>query len=336
MSAFRVVLSDVPRIGFNTHFCPFPGALYAWLQYTGDPHDYDELMGVTGAAFRRTWNRDDGGNVDLSYFGDEPFRRIFGALGYAWRNVPAEKEAMAAAFMEGLARGVPVISFGLVGPPEAGLVTGYDDASGTLWGWSYFQPDSATYYEKRDWFETMEHGSKGKGALVIGEKLATCPASREVVLSTLRWAVDLERTAHRPELPNHVSGLAACEAWANALQVDADYPAGDSATLATRVMVHGDQCMMLEERHDAARYLRRAAGIVAEAAEPLQAAARLYDEAASQGGALWPWGNDMGRVAQEGITQAEVRRSFVQPLRTAQAKETEAVAHLERALEILG
>jgi hypothetical protein len=35
----------------------------------------DYLMGVTGAAFCRFWNRDGGGNVDLACLGDEPFRR---------------------------------------------------------------------------------------------------------------------------------------------------------------------------------------------------------------------------------------------------------------------
>jgi hypothetical protein len=72
----------VPRIGFDVHMCPFPGSLHACLEYLGDPCDYDYLMGVTGAAFRRLWNRDDGGNVDLSYLGDEPFRRAFEALGH--------------------------------------------------------------------------------------------------------------------------------------------------------------------------------------------------------------------------------------------------------------
>jgi hypothetical protein len=72
-SSQNKVLDGVPRIGFDVHMCPFPGSLYACLEYLGDPCDYDYLMGVTGAAFRRFWNRDDGGNIDLSYLGDEPF-----------------------------------------------------------------------------------------------------------------------------------------------------------------------------------------------------------------------------------------------------------------------
>ncbi len=74
---------DVPRLSFGVHMSPFPGSLYACLTYAGEPADYDLIMGFTGAAFRRFWKSDDGGNIDLSYLGDEPFRRVFWALG--WR-----------------------------------------------------------------------------------------------------------------------------------------------------------------------------------------------------------------------------------------------------------
>src|SRR5689334_15475790 len=98
-------------------------------------------MGITGAPFRRLWNPDDGGNVGLLYFRDPAFRLAFDALGYEWRSVPADKAAMIAAIQESLARKVPPISFGILGPPEAGIVTGYDQGGVVLYGWSYFQPD---------------------------------------------------------------------------------------------------------------------------------------------------------------------------------------------------
>ena len=60
-------------------------------------------MGITGAAFRRLWNRDDGGNVDLSRFGDMPFRLAFNSLGAEWRRLPAEKATMLAAIKTSLA-----------------------------------------------------------------------------------------------------------------------------------------------------------------------------------------------------------------------------------------
>jgi hypothetical protein len=137
----KMVLQRVPRIGYDIHLCPFPGTLYAYLKYVGDPHDYDYLMGITGAAFRRLWNRDDGGNVGILRYENEPFRQAFTALGYEWRTVPADagKGTMVAAIVDSLAQGRPAISFGIIGPPEPGLITGYDGDGAVLYGWSYFQ-----------------------------------------------------------------------------------------------------------------------------------------------------------------------------------------------------
>ena len=334
-----IILENVPRLGFevNEHLCPFPGSLYAYLQYTGAPQDYDYLMGITGAAFYRFWNRDDGGNIDLSNLGDEPFRRIFDALGYAWHKVPAEKEAMIQAIKASLAQGRPAISFGIVGPPEAGLVTGYAEDGAVVYGWSYFQEPSEHYYEKRDWFETMDKNGD-KGLIIVGDKLPTHPAPRDVLIRSLEWAITLERTAHWPTCPDHAAGLAAFDAWADALEVDADYPADNAEVLETRVMVHGDQSTILYERCSAARYLRKMAEVAPETAAPLTAAAALYDAASEPGAAkLWPWGylDPSDPKAQQGIANPATRREMAGLIRASRAKEAEAVEHLEAALAIL-
>jgi hypothetical protein len=330
----RTILPDVPRVGYDVHLCPFPGSLYACLQYLGDLCDYDYIMGVTGAAFRRLWNRDDGGNIDLSYFGNEPHRRIFAALGYEWRIIPAEKEAMVAAIVESIAQGKPAISFGIIGPPEAGIVAGYAEGGDVVYGWSYFQEEKDRYYEKRDWFETMDKNA-GKGLILIGDKKTARLPDRTVLLASLPWAIDLARTVHYPGLPEHVGGLAAYDAWADALEVDADYPGDDGKVLETRVMVHGDQVVMLEERRSAAAYLRQMAKAVPEVAGDLDAAAAYYEEAATFAGKVWRWGPSMGREAQQGLADAQTRRSFAGQIRAAKAKESQAVAHLERALVAL-
>lgn len=330
----RKVLDGVPRVGYDVHLSPFPGSLYACLAYVGDAPDYDDLMGTSGAAFRRLWNREDGGNIDLSYLGDEPFRRAFWALGYDWRKVPAEKEAMFEAVQENIDRGMPAISFGIIGPPEAGVVAGYDRNGQVLYGWSYFQEQREHYYEKSDWFETMDRNA-GKGLIVIGAKHPTRPDGREVLVSTLRWAIDLERTAQREGIPDHVAGLAAYDAWVDALEVDADYPADDPQILGTRVMVYGDQLTMLEERHSAARYLRHAMAVAPEGAEHLEAAAAFYDAAANEGAPMWPWGYSMGEDAQQGLADPEARCRFAARARAARDNETQAVAELAQALRVL-
>ena len=153
------VLPGVARIGYNVHLCPFPGSLYSCLEYLDDPQDYAYLMGITGAAFRRTWSRNDGGNVDLMYLAPEPYRRAFEALGYSYREIQRNETAMVKAIKESIDRECPVISFGIIGPPEAGLITGYDQDGSVLYGWSYFQDSKQPgYYQLDDWFAKLSAG----------------------------------------------------------------------------------------------------------------------------------------------------------------------------------
>jgi RNA polymerase sigma factor (sigma-70 family) len=115
----RHVLNGVPRIGYDVRFCPFPGSVESIMSYLKEPVDYDYIMGVTGACFRRTYNRDDGGNVDLMYFAPEPQQRIFDALGYEFRTVSwRDKGAMIAAIRQSIDAGRPAIACGIIGPPD--------------------------------------------------------------------------------------------------------------------------------------------------------------------------------------------------------------------------
>ena len=82
--------------------------------------------------------------------------------------------------------------------------------------------------------------------------------------------------------------IAACDAWADALEVDADYPPDNAEVMGVRLMVYGDQCTMLYERHSSAAYLRqmaadgRSSAVTPEVADHLNAAAALYDKTASK------------------------------------------------------
>ena len=329
----RAVLEGVPKVGYFRHLCPFPGSLYACMKYLGDPCDYDYLMGVTGAAFRRLWNRDDGGNVDLMYLAPEPHTRAFRALGYECRTVPKDRQAMIQAVKESVARGVPVIAFGIIGPPEAGIVAGYDRDGAVLYGYSYFQDRSIQgYYEKDDWFEAIGAGGP-YGLIVIGEKVAR-PPEREILVSTLEWVLDLAHTSPRPGVPDHAAGLAAYEAWAAGFEVDEDYPPGNAEVLGLRAVLHGDQTVMLEERRNAARYLRSMVEVAPEAAGYLKAAAALYDEVPNTPG-IWLWGCNIGPEVGQALADAETRKGIAAQIRAAREKEAAAVEQVEKALAAL-
>jgi hypothetical protein len=330
----RTVLENVPEIGYDKRLCPFIGTLESVMAFLGKPCDYDYLMGVTGACFRRIWNRDDGGNVDLMYFSPEPQNRAFRTLGYDFHGVERDEPALVAAIRESIGRGVPVISFGPIGPPEAGIITGYADDGATIFGWSFFQMDrSAGYYELPDWFKGF-YDEMPIAAIVIGDE-RECPERIDVLKESLAWAIELARTSQRASHPDHVFGLAAYDAWADALDVDADYPAGDRKTLETRAMVHCDQVVMLAERRNAAAFLRAMAPVAAsaDARRDLEAAADLYEKAAQH--KVWHWGHWQQPAAIEGMGKPEIRRAFAAHVREARNDEEEAVALLERVLPTL-
>ncbi len=122
----RLVLEDVPRIGFHRHLSPTPGSVYALLEYLGETPDYDYLMGASGAAFRHAYEKMDGGNIDLMRYGMAPFRRLFEALGFDYTITGWEsRQAVLDVIKTSLEAGRPALVFGIVGPPECGLVTGY-------------------------------------------------------------------------------------------------------------------------------------------------------------------------------------------------------------------
>jgi len=329
----RAVVEGVPRVGYDVHLCPFVGSLFAVMQFLGEECDYDYLMGVSGAAFRRIWNRDDGGNVDLMYLEPEPYQRAFAALGYEFTTVPRnDKAAMVRAIRSSVADGRPVLGCVLVGPPEYGIVTGYDADGGTLIGWSYFQDGAKPgYCEVPGWFEALSNGPS-VGLILIGEKRGERPSERDTLIASLEWAINLARTPQRPGLADHVCGLAAYDAWADGLEVDADYPLDDPKVLETRAMVHGDQCVMLHERLSAAAFLRQMAMAVPEVADHLDAAAVLYEEAAGVGGKLWRWGHWADASTQQAFAQPNLRREMAGYIRSARDKEAQAVAQLEEAL----
>jgi hypothetical protein len=329
----RSVLVGVPKLGFGIHTCPFVGSLHACLRFLGDAPDYDYVMAVSGAAFRRFWHRDDGGNIDLMYLSPEPHRRAFAALGYSYQAVPSTgKPALVAAIQASIARGRPVLAFGIIGPPECGIVAGYDRAGEVLIGYSYFQDSSLEgYSEQSGWFERPEFGAAGIGCIAIGDRRSR-PSEREILASTLAWAIDI---AYQPRPPtNHLSGLAAYAGWASGLETDADYP-DEPPVLATRAMVHGDQATMLYERVSAARYLRASVSIAPEAATPLAAAARHYDAVVGELAGVWRWGHEMGPEVARGLVDPSVRRDVARHVRLAGASEARAVEQLASALSAL-
>ncbi|MDF2630827.1 MAG: DNA-binding protein AraC-type [Symbiobacteriaceae bacterium] len=310
MTASRILLENVPKVGFYDpsrgtapEDVPFPSCLAAAARYLGADlpwlpqpkgapvnYGYTLLLAASGMAWGLRWKAGwQPDNVDHMFIADpgEIIRRAFGAVGYSYTMLSrdgdpdgpgtgADEARFRTAIIDSLRRGVPVLAFGVVGPPECCLITGYDDDGAVLMGWNFFtqmppfnaglafEPNGI--FRKADWFPATH------SLLLIGEPVA--PAFD--LSDTLRWAVTVAR---QERLWGHAVGHAAYSAWANQLKDDlSDLP---EATLRERHDVHNSQVGMLAEcRFYGAEFLRYQAGLADPnmAAQLRQAAACFQAE----------------------------------------------------------
>jgi hypothetical protein len=339
----RVVLEGIEKVSYGPidgryYFTPFAACLRACLAFLGESYTYEYIMGMSGAAFRLMWNSTmwDGGNVDIVFMAEDmmaPFRRAFEAVGYACEALEhgqADEDAFRERIVESIGvRGRPILAFGVIGPPEICIVSGYDEGGDVLVGWNFFQDrpgefpeaefEPPGYFRKRDWFENTP------GLIAIGEK-RDVPPLRDLHCKALAWAL---KVVHRPMVREFYGGLAAYKAWAEAMQRDEDF-VDDIETLQQRKMVHYDAMCMVAERGGAARFLRQIAEHEPAMAEELGAAADCYDqEMAFLGHMHEATGGFISSDEQlRRLVDPAVRRQIAEAILQARDKDAEAAGHI--------
>jgi len=366
----RFVLEGVPRVNFyeGGKRCPedftFPSSLRACLEYMGESYGCDHLtepkptlqfcctyayvMSACGYAFwlawKPGWHMDNNSFLCMSADPSEPLRRAFEAVGHEFEFIQKEEgRDNEAYFRRRIVESVrgkrhPVLAFGVIGPPECCIITGYDEGGDVLLGWNFFQgfpefntrtqeqPEPSGYFRKRDWFKDTH------GLVVIGEKRQLPPQNvlrREI----LKWALVVART---PLVNGRHSGIAAYEAWAEQLLRDEDFPADDKTVIKERHVVHDDAVgMVAEARWYASVFLPQIARREAGMAEELLAAASCYAVEHELMWKIWGLVGGIGHEEPKALKFAEpaVRRQIVSVIRQAQDKDKEAADHIERALK---
>lgn len=342
------ILEGVPRIYWDTAPCLcFVGSVVSSLQYLGEDVTGDYAMGVSGGAFKDFWIPPwDGGNCDLLQIGDEPIRRTFAALGYDYTLIRMPDGAAPAQVKDGLQplivsqidAGKPVIAIGVVGPPEACVITGYEQGGDVLRGWSYFQESREKYFRSDSWFENCY------GIILIGEKTGA-PSAHQVLQDSLEWAIALTRVPEHPResvtKPRLISGIAAYEAMAQALEREEEwqFTLDDAETMQLRCFaISNDGVHLLQcERGVAARFLDTMAEQGLPGADELRKAAAIYRQEVTILA-------DASKLAPFSFAPEEERRKLLDPdhrrelarlVREAKACEESAVQHLELAHQAL-
>jgi hypothetical protein len=238
--------------------------------------------------------------------------------------------------MESIARGVPALVYGVVGPSDCCIISGYDEGGEVLLGWSTFQDipddhnyphDVSGYFRKPGW-----HANLG-GYILVGGKVERRP-QREIYLDALRWAVHLMLT---PGMGHQCTGLEALRVWAEEMNQEKYFPQGDMQTLGLRYLSTAINITMLRDHYAAEPFLRKAGEDAPEFLPEAALAADCYRDMKQIRDSMDDLINDnFSEKAIAAIADAGIRQAFASKILEIRGKEEEAAGHIERLLERCG
>jgi hypothetical protein len=364
--AVRLVLQGVPKVGFygGGQRCPednpFPSCMRAILDYFEESmgqryisahtttwrldNTYTYLMGVSGCAFRLSWRTGwYGGNTDIHNLCPDPAAplvRAFQAAGYDLERIERsggsnDETIFRSAVLRSISQNCPVIAFGVIGPPEACLITGYDDNGEVLIGWNFFQNfpefqngiafERSGAFRKRDWFA-------GTQSLLLLCKKQALPPQKKIDREALAWALELMRLGQPSEW---AYGHAAFRAWSEALLADADFPTGDMETNRERYMVHDDAVgAVAEGRWYGAKFLEMLAEAYPQVEGELISAAGCFEMEHDLMWQIWGMVGGNGRSDEQvcKLANPATRREVSAAVLQALEQDIEAAGWIDQAL----
>jgi hypothetical protein len=292
----RRILKDVGPLRFGEgHDTTF---MYALALASGG--DYDWLMGSSGAAFTTTIDEAAWDPLAAAPRDAETLARAARAAGVRLDPEPPPyddemRELVLDRVKEAVDEHLPPLVFGLGGPPEYGLVVGYDEEGPTFFARTFF--DKGDDPRRAGW---SDFESEDRGGLIFLDKTAAPDRPR-----SLREGIDAALAAGD-------ESERALASWCAALRDDARW--SDTRHAGTAAFAdHSMRLMLVDKRRAAARFLRAARGFLPNApGADLIRAAESYGyaaDAAAKGGV----GDFDGSIAMRFI-DAGHRRAWAKSL----------------------
>lgn len=344
------ILYGVPKVYYGRNYdgdwqcTPFPMCLQAVLNYMGQNVHYSYIMVASGASFRLRWKESgwDLAAVDIRNIYENPvmpFILSFKAVGRKFKILEkgaSSKDDFISFIKSEIDGGRPIIALGVVGPPEASIVTGYKDNGETLLGWSLFQDnmefakgltfDESGYFICSNWWENTE------AIMSIGEEAGAMVPVKELLENALYLLTAETIDVYNGKYCSYLGGQKAYSAWADAMSDDGNFSKSTQLSLLIeRNMCFVDATVMVGEgRFYAAEYIDRLGeenpGISKECkkcAEYFRAAADCITkmQALIKG--------DCGEEAARKLADKEARTQIVSLIKEAQLHEAKASDALE-------
>ncbi len=350
------VLYGVPKVHYGAFggCTPFPVCLKAVANYMGMTLDYEDAIVQCGAAFRLVWDTTawNGGNVDVLWAFDEPmtvYRKGIEALGCEFKlleragtvKTPEDDRRMKDDFIsfikENINKGVPVIALGIIGPPEACVITGYRDGGNTLLGWNCFQDspeytssvtvDESGYFITSSWWENRDTVA----VMAIGESTG----ERKPLKSIIETAME---ALNGRQAGKFAKGINAYDAWKKAILDDSQFSKDMvRSRMAERLMCQGDAVDCLSDgRGNAHKYFKKLADknpeqpLLRQIAEQFAASA---DCAQKMYKALGGW--ERGEKPLQALARREVREEIGRLIDESRAADVRALELMRELFEIL-
>ena len=336
----QAILLGVPKVEYSGDgITPFPRCLKACANYLGMDVSYDYVMAASGAAFRLTWDTKSWnfGNVDTIFTFDDPskvFRSGIESLGCKYnligRTPKTEKEEFISFIKTKIDAGYPCIALGIIGPPEACIVTGYRENGNTLLGWNFFQDnpefaggvtfDESGYFISEQWWENTET----KAIMSLSE----ITKDRFTPKMILQNSIDVMTGRN---WKHYAKGLYAYDAWAKAVLNDGEFSNNAMlAILAERLVVHGDAMDCIADgRYCASSYMKSLMSFYPAHEKKLEKAADFFMQTYNTFGKMNNiLGGQRGEKEMREFAKPEVRRQIAEIIYEAKSAD-------ERAMEII-
>lgn len=350
-----VILYGVPKVSYfkreEIELTPFISSLRACLTYMGQDISYARLMVGSGAAFRLMWNTEywDGGNVDILCMSENPFeplQRAYETAGREYTLLPkakdlSNKEECIKLIKNEIDNGKPLIGFGIIGPPEACVITGYRDNGETLLGWNFFQDmpewsgsfqtEPCGYYIRNGWYEhseTVALMAVGKEVEALDEKI--------FLRKALQNALNIMET---PKVGKRAAGFAAYKAWAKAILDDNNFSGNLSLPiLFERLMCQCDAFTMISEgRAYAGWFMKEEAEKFPELRFKLLEISDIFKREHETAWEMVKFheGLQMGEYQAKALAETKNRKEIVKLINQAEALDREAAEQIKSVLNML-